>query len=726
MISVRLPSGRLVNVNTDDPKVAAATARAYVSGSPYEATHYALSQSPMKTAVYGGLETLERAIPFLTEAGAGLGAGAGSVENLLAGRPADFGGEWTKARAMQQADVDRFKADHPVASNMTTGLGYAAPVAAALLTGGATLPASVETASPEAGQGLAAFLKPILARGARRAAVGGTTGYAYGASQPGTLAERAKAANLNAKVGAVAGAVIPPAAEAIIGAGGKAAAATGQVLARAANRATGGALLDPEANATARLVAALKADGATPETIKAAANDFLKNGGTTPTLVDVASKLPGGGQNTLALVRGAAMKGSGRNVAADYAAQTRADLQDKAIARTNALTPDQTPAPALRAKAVADRRTQADAEYREPYDQPIDARPVIPALADNAGAAGIRAAATDADAMRLAEESAELAKLKTAAAPLEAAPTPPASTGGDKVALSPGAEARVREALGLDTASEDTPIPVRLGTLDRIKIALNDAGGDLAEKHPARAAGYFDRAREIDDHLAANSPAYAEARDAYARRSAAIDALDIGGTGLTATPDAYAADLAEARLKAGGEGAGKAEAGYRTALTDALGAPTEGAKGTVNRVSSSTNQGRNLEATFGADQASTYRAGLRDIANQARTADSLDPNTGSPTAQRLADLGLVEPTDIHIPLTPLRVVLHAVNKIRAGATLTDAERAVVARMGTTPADADALTPGLTAAPEAKLNLEDLRAMVAADMAQRQKDLETTQ
>jgi hypothetical protein len=225
---------------------------------------------------------------------------------------------------------------------------------------------------------------------------------------------------------------------------------------------------------------------------------------------------------------------------------------------------------------------------------------------------------------------------------------------------------------------------VSLGTLDRIKIALNEAG-DAAKRgdNPSLGGGFFSRAGEIDQHLADNNPDYATARDNFSRASAGIDALDHGATGVTAIPEDYAANLHDF-LSKGGPDAGKMAAiGYRQALTDRIGAPAEASTGTLNKVSTSTNQGRNLAETFGPEHAEAYRAGLRDLVDQLSNARSINPNTGSPTALRLADMGLVDPSSVTPPrIGPVQLVLHAINKVRAGATLTDEERKLIAQIGT--------------------------------------------
>lgn len=690
MIQVRLPSGKLVPVNTDDPKIAAATARAYVQRDPYEAAYVNMAKHPVLGNIYGAVESVARAVPGVSELQAALPAAVSGLTGQ------GFGKGWTAARAAQQAEVDNFKGQHPIASDLSTGVGMAGPVAAALATGGATAAPQIEQA---AAKGVSGFLKPIATRTAKRAVTGGVAGAVYGAGQPGDLSERLGSADKGAAVGATVAAAVPPAVGAVASAAGKTGAAVGKTVARAANKATGGALIDANQVASQRLVESLKADGATPDLIKEALNGFLKNGATDPSLIDVASRLPSGGSNTLALVRAASAKGSGRGVAAKYADQTVADLQDKAIGATRKLTPGSRPASAVREEAVAARGKQADEEYGLVRDTPVDARPILPALEGDAGSTAIKGAYKAADARRLGPQMDELDKLR-AAADTE---VPVASVAGQQLPETPGLAEKIRSALGLG----GDELPVSLGTLDRIKIALNEAG-DAATRgeNPSLGGGYFSRAKEIDQHLADNNPGYSLARDNFAKNSAGIDALDHGATGVTAVPEDYASNLHDF-LSKGGPDAGKMAAiGYRQALTDRIGAPAEGSTGGLNKVSTSTNQGRNLAETFGAEHAEAYRAGLKDLTDQLANARSTNPNTGSPTAMRLADMGLVEPSDVLPPrIGPVHLVLGAINKIRAGATLTDAERAIIARIGTTKPDLGAIDLGdqLKLAPSAALD-----------------------
>lgn len=706
MITVQLPSGRKVNIQTNDPQVAAAAARKFVASDPYESHRAYGAKHPIASTIQGGVQTLEDSIPFLSDAHALFNS---KVDMLTAPssnkklNATNIAGDMRVARdkafqrqqAIQQAYADSFKQDHPVISSLTKGVGLAAPVGAALLTGGASALPEVAAEAPAA----SSLLKGLVQRGT----AGAMAGYAYGAGQPRlNPQDRLNSANTGAAIGGTVGAIVPPAAGWLAKKAGDVGQSVANTVVRATNKAAGGSLLDATKVASQRLVAALKADGATPNIIKAALNSFMKNGATDPTLLDIASRLPSGGANTMSLVRAASMRGTAKGIATDYADQIAADLQGKAIAHTRQLTPSTMSAPVAKDAAIAARDKAATEQYRAPYQTPMDARPVVPAMEGDAGRVGINSAYKDADALRLQAQMDELQKLRNAAKPVE---TPQASIGGAQF-NAPGLEEKIRKALGID---QNQPVPVTLGTLDRVKIALNDAGQTaLKSGDNSRAAGFFQRAQEIDDHLAKTNPEYAAARNNYASASAGIDALGHGGTGLTAHPEDFAAGLADL-IKRGGDQSNvvpMGQIGYRQALTDAIGAPTEAATGTLNRTATSTNQRLNLETMFGPDKAQTYRAGLTDLTDQLANARHINPNTGSATAGRLADLGLVEPGSMSPPRLSLpHLILGALDKVRRGATLTDAEREAITRIATTHPEIDKMdfTDALKALPSQQWN-----------------------
>ena len=160
--------------------------------------------------------TMARAIPGLTELGAGYSAALRSGDDLLHGRPADFGARWNQARGEQQGVVDQFRADHPIAANTAGALGGFAPVAATL---GVGAPAGAVAAPAAAAPSLASRM---AAAGARNALTGAAVAGTYGLAEPGDLRQRAASAVAAMPGGALLGMAIPPSMEGI-GAAGRAA-----------------------------------------------------------------------------------------------------------------------------------------------------------------------------------------------------------------------------------------------------------------------------------------------------------------------------------------------------------------------------------------------------------------------------------------------------------------------------------------------------------------------
>jgi hypothetical protein len=279
----------------------------------------------------GAATTLTRSIPFADEAGDALQAGVDIITG--ASKPSEA---WRKARARSKAYARDFAYRHPTAAELVKGVGLAAQVAPALATsGGTVVPAA---SSAVAKRGLMASSARMLKPMADSAVVSGLYAQAGGYGGEGTLDERQKAANAATIPAMVIGAAIPPGVAVASKArrvAVDAARGTGRAAARLANRMTGGEILAPTEEAARRLGEALKADGLGPQEVRQALLEWQRSGASSPALMDLA------GENTRALLRSAASKpGAGRNLAVGYANRVTADLQDNAIGRTRALTPD--------------------------------------------------------------------------------------------------------------------------------------------------------------------------------------------------------------------------------------------------------------------------------------------------------------------------------------------------------------------------------------------------
>jgi hypothetical protein len=439
----------------------------------------------------------------------------------------------------------------------------------------------------------------LFGQAARSALLGAAMGGVTGANTADPRQEL-NGAGSGAATGALVGAAAPYIAKSV--------GATGRTVVRMANKAIGGRVLSPVREATTRLAETMRADGLDVNAVRAGLAEWMRTGSPTPALLDL---LPQGGRSR-ALLRGASSKGGGaQRVVQRYQDQVTADLQGNAIRRTRALTPgEQRPAEQVRGALTDQRETMAAREYAAPYAMPVDPAPIQPALAGDAGRRAIGSAYREADAMSLRPEVADrIPQLRALRAASE--PTPPPDLGPE---VSPDA---LEWAQGL-LAGDAQPRPADLGTLDRIKIGLNQMGRDAADKgRMGEASGLTQRAQMIDDYLAQQSPEYAGARTNYAARSSAIDALDVGAEGYR--PQTTGADLRtslEPLAARSPDAAAMAGVGYRDAAVRGIGAPTEGATGVLNRLSSSTNQGDVLSELFGPQQAQDYQAAIGNTIDQ--------------------------------------------------------------------------------------------------------------
>jgi hypothetical protein len=586
----------------------------------------------------GALATAEEVIPFADEAQAAIS----SVGRMAQGEKP--GEAWKNSREYQRGLMTGFQQDHPVLSNLSKSAGYSADLVPLLMTGGAAAP---EVAASAGAKPLARRVMSVAGRATKNAVTGATLASTQALAGRGDAEQRLEDARAAAPVGAVVGLAVPAA----VSMTGRAMSAAGDVAGRvartgvrAANKIAdageGGAFLDPKTEVIKRLTEAMQRDGLTPEQVGAAVDEWNRVGGASPALVDIVSQ-GGGGQNTMALIRGAAMSGAGRNVASKYGAKVAGDMQDVAIDRTRALTPDETrPANAVTGELRKYRRSAANEMY--------------PAFAEHQVPVGddiLSAADGSADWMQGA------AKMAVAERKFDVADEIAALVNGQK------------------------PKQVTAGALDYMRRALRDAATAAGRRgEGGLAEGLRSRAQDLETALM-DVPGFRTARDTYKGFSRQIEAVDgnpqrgvTGGRQLLMTsPDEYQAAVeadnpATAPLRM---------VGGRQALTDAIGAPAGNATGLLNRLATGTNTGRNLASTFGENPAADYRASLSNLIDKTNTARSINPNTGSPTALRLSDEQLVE-----LPTSKAGVVKWIVDKFRSGATLTDAEREELVKLAT--------------------------------------------
>jgi hypothetical protein len=610
MISVKLPDGRTINVDTNDPKKAAEAGRRYIALG--DARKRAATTPGQVRAVSRGA-TLN--LSSLLDAGSAAAETAvGNAVKGFQGKKPSYGPReaFDAVRTAEGEAARQFSAAHPA---QDLGLG---------LTGGLLMPG---------GSALARFIGPAkgLIGTAKAVGKGAAVGGALGAVAGGAGADPGGVRS-GAIRGAQAGALVGGAAPAAVKVAGRAVnnPAT-RTVARAANRVTGGRLLNAQSEAAARMREALTKDGLDAPKIRTAMNEWLKTGASSPVLMDMA------GENTRALIRGAAMKpGPARAAAVQYGNQVAADLQPEVIRRTRQLTPDRRPAQQVVDDLTEQRGTMADTDYPAAYATPVQpTEETMLALEGAPGRAAMQRARSAAEAQMRPERMAEIDRLMS---------------------------------------GEDVP-ELSAGTLDRIRIAM----GERAQQAARRGAndmrsGLVRRTGMIDDSLDAVDELQ-PARDAYRSMSGQIEGVDQGGTILNELPDEFAAmfprEMGPPRnIQTGQIGAARA-------IEGAVGRPKGDATGLLNRLTSSTNARRNLETLWGPDEAARYQDAIGNEVDRVNNARFINPNVGSQTAGRLADETLVEMP----PMSKTGMLLGAVRAIQRGATLTDAEREQIVKLG---------------------------------------------
>lgn len=204
---------------------------------PYAAAR-ADEKASLGGALHGASLTFTGSAPFISEGGAAMAAGAGAIDNMTRGRPADFGGQWNRARAIQQGYQDQYSGDHPMVAAGLKAIGLGAQVGAAMATGGASeAPSMVSAAEPglipaarqwaaaraaavggdaaaatqarAAQQAVLTAGKRLVAAPLRNAMIGGGVASVNAAARPGTLRQRAQAADNAFLPGAAVGAAVP-------------------------------------------------------------------------------------------------------------------------------------------------------------------------------------------------------------------------------------------------------------------------------------------------------------------------------------------------------------------------------------------------------------------------------------------------------------------------------------------------------------------------------------
>lgn len=449
--------------------------------------------------------------------------------------------------------------------------------------------------------------------------------------------------------------------------------------------------LDPEKVAVQRLQA-----NTSPQ---AGQNLDAWHGASNPTLLDV------GGNATRRLVRAAAGgEGEPQNTAQAYADRVAANLQGNTGQLARALTPPTAPPqspsvappindlqgqhgammnslateamqnvqPKASAPEIPEPNPQSSAEtflgalkdkrdalassqYPEPYSKPAAVTPeMVDALQGKEGRAAIGRALSNASINRDKQTMGELQDLQDVATRQ--------SGGRDPIT------GRMRSMSG--ALSE-----LSAGSLDKVRIAMRDLGSEASKAGNNTAAkGWFGRMNDIDTALD-QTPGLKEARATFRNLSQQIEAVPVGQS-ATHNPvsEAVTAMSPESRAASG--------VGYRDSIVAGINHPTAGATGFLNRLANSTEQTDNLAAHYGQPAGSQFQQGIANEIARINNARFITPSSGSQTAGRLQDSGLLS----LIPTSKAGLIAHAMDALRNGLTLTESQRQAIVRLGTSESD----------------------------------------
>lgn len=631
MIGVKLSNGKTVNIDTDDPQAAVAAgrkidaeeaasqdAKRYVGSTPAPVAHagrsVSLGLSSHLNAATGALNTgISRMMG--RDPGYGMGDAYNAIvreENAAEGRYADS------------------QPDKGVFSSLAWG---------ALMPGNKAIFDLVK----KGGAGL-------LGMAARSAPVAGALGAVGGglAADPGeTLAGAARGAKIGAAVGAAApyvGAGVGAAAERV-------AAPVARTVVRAANRATGGQMLNPRQEAGKRLAESLRLDGLNADQIRAGINAWLRDGNEAPALLDVA------GRNTTRLLRAAGSKNEteAQNAAIGYRDSTRSNMIPRARRATQALTPGETRSPTQYGEHLREQqRSQATADYG-----PV--RNIIVAPSDRlhlalSGEPGRAALAQARRGAAYNQDAAAVRELDELSAALES---------GDRIP------------------------PIGAGVLDHIQRAFGEIGEGLSSPMQPSSSRYagrgaFMRGEQVDSELA-GVPELGPARANFRGYQAQRDAVELGENALGESRLGvdYADELenlSQRNPEMADEVRRAAGVGVRGDYMRRLGASRENRAGLLDDLSQPSDAALVQDTTFGPEAGGRYRRVLGRETQRFRRANDIANDTNSQTAGRLGD----EARDIKAPpsINPVNAALFLINKARNASTMTDAERLALIEMGT--------------------------------------------
>ena len=569
-------------------------------------------------------------------------------------------GEWEGAVAQRSNPIEAFAAS---AAEQIPFLDEAAALGAALLTGESyERTRETERAARAADReqqglarnvgGVAGFATGLAAPGAayvrgaqgagrigRASAVGAGYGGLYGAGAgEDTYGSRLSGLAGGAAIGGVTAGAAQAASPYIArGAGAVSRGVRSIFNPSGAIRARGA--VTPEMSAATRLEPFV-----TPEAMAERAR--LQELGVNPSVMDVT-----GGTSERLVRTAAGPAGPGAELMVDASVRRQANLRPEVIGVTRQLSDDPRTASQVQEGLLETRSRLADEMYPEAYQTRVPVgEDVLAALSDEPGRAALRRARAAAVARQDAEQVAEIDGLLSG---------------------------QIQE--------------VAAGTLDRVRIAMGGRARAMQQRPDTRdiAAGLFGRESQIDAALEGVEQ-LAPARATYRTLTQAADAITNAPDVLTTAPEDYARWIAGASP----EVREAAIIGARQNIMDTLGRQANAGSRSLDNISQANYAQENLASLLGPEEAQRYIDQIVARVQGAQRFNRASPNTNSQTFGRLADeqaMGAAEVvgagSDVVRGVTgDVGAIARTIDRIRARATMTPAEREAIVRLGIGSAD----------------------------------------
>jgi hypothetical protein len=532
--------------------------------SPDEATEARRQMDPFSRYVDAGIRGAADALTFgfADEIGSAAGAGLGAL------RGEDFAEGFEQRQARERA-INR--ADEQDAGGFRLG----GQIVGSLASPAAGIGARFIARAPNLGYAMT-----------RSAAVGAPASALYGAgAAEGGLPERGQGLMTGGATGAFTGAVLPPVLRGTQALTAPLTRPIGNLISDTARAATGRGLTPDEKAARALL------RGRDPAAMRALA-DEMRSFGAQPTAADVGGSVVQG-RTRVAATR----QGEGRQVAEDFVAGRRSDIQDY----TSGL-----------GRIVSD--TEATPSQIEGMLEQYQRQASAPAFG-----------AVRGDRIGLDESSVlALRSPEGRKAIKEAANLYLSSTNADERAI-----AAELNRLADDVLDQPGRVQITVGGADLMSRYLAKAGGQDANRN--RVFGGLGRA--IRQNAAEQSPGYGEALTGFAQRARLGDANEIG---QRFTGKGTARDFVSGVENMGPDGRQIARMAARSGIERAAETPA-GSMGMLDRLAVGRGQRQRSEALLNPAEAQRLQRGGQVGRQLVSTAQNVNPRAGSNTFLNFAD-----------------------------------------------------------------------------------------